>query len=86
MTATTINSTTTFETAKGVEYIRREFVDAWGRRRICDKRVSDLPQPHHTACECCGVPIAAERSTKRFCSDACKMREYRQRKRCAIAA
>jgi hypothetical protein len=32
-------------------------------------------------CALCGTAITAERSTKRFCSDACKMRDYRQRKR-----
>ena len=74
-----MTTTTTFKTPQGIEYLRREFVDAWRRRRVCDKRLCDLPQPHHATCECCGSPIASERSTKRFCSDACKMKEYRQR-------
>lgn len=32
-------------------------------------------------CSVCGATITAERSTKRFCSDECKMKDYRQRKR-----
>lgn len=75
-----MTTTTTFKTPQGIEYLRREFVDTWGRRRICDKRVADLPQPHHTACECCGAAIDAQRSTMRFCSTKCRMKVHRQRK------
>ena len=75
----------TIVTAAGVAYRRQEFVDSWGRKRVCDKRLDDLPKPHAETCAVCGAAIAAERSTKRFCSDACKMKEYRQRKRPSVA-
>ena len=68
-------------TAHGVQYRRQEFTDAWGRKRVCDRRLDTLPRPHAEVCAVCGQPISAERSTRRFCSDACKMREYRQRQR-----
>lgn len=64
---------------RGVEYRRMEFVDAWGRRRVCDKRVADLPKPRAEACAACGQPIQARRSTMQFCSAKCRMRAHRQR-------
>lgn len=76
MTAQTI-----IVTAAGIAYRRQEFVDSWGRKRTCDKRMDDLPKPHAETCAVCGAALAAERSTRRFCGDACKMKEYRQRKR-----
>ena len=72
---------TIITTAKGVQYRRQEITDVWGRKRVCHKLVSELPKPHAECCAMCGQAISAERSTKRFCSDACKMKEYRQRKR-----
>ena len=68
---------------RGVEYRRMEFVDAWGRRRVCDKRVSALPQPHAETCSACGQPIQAQRSTMQFCSAKCRVKAYRQRQRSA---
>ena len=67
--------------AKGIQYRRMEVVDAWGRRRVCDKRLSDLPQPHAETCAVCGQPIQAQRSTMKFCSTKCRMTAYRQRQR-----
>ena len=68
------------KTALGVEYRQQEFIDAWGRSRICFKRLSNLPQPHKEACAVCGKMLEALRSTKRFCGPACKMRHHRQNK------
>ena len=70
-------------TAQGVQYRRQEFTDSWGRKRVCDKRLDALPKAHAEICTVCGQPISAERSTRRFCSSKCKMREYRQRQRLA---
>ena len=67
-------------TAKGVEYRQQEFTDSWGRNRVCYKRLDTLPKEHAETCAECGAAISTLRSTKRFCSDACKMREYRRRK------
>ena len=72
---------TIITTATGEQYRRMEFVDAWGRRRVCDKRVSDLPKPHRDTCECCGSPVNPERSTMRFCSAKCRVKWNRQRKK-----
>ena len=68
-------------TAHGIQYRQAEFIDTWGRKRVYHKRLSDLPKPHAENCVVCGSPISAERSTKRFCGDACKMRDYRRRRR-----
>lgn len=73
-------------TAKGVQYREQEFIDAWNRKRICHKRLDTLPKEHATHCAVCGSPIEAIRSTLRFCSDACKMKDYRQRKASKKAA
>ena len=70
-------------TASGVPYRRQEFTDAWGRVRVCDRRLDTLPKPHAEVCAVCGQPISAERSTRRFCSTACRVKEYRQRQRVA---
>jgi predicted nucleic acid-binding Zn ribbon protein len=70
-------------TALGVQYRRQEFVDSWGRTRVCDKRVDTLPKEHNVACECCGQPIDSERSTKKFCSAGCRVAWNRQQKRVA---
>jgi predicted nucleic acid-binding Zn ribbon protein len=70
-------------TAKGVQYRRQEFVDSWGRVRVCDKRVDTLPKEHNEVCACCGQPIASERSTKKFCSPGCRVKWNRQQKRAA---
>ena len=67
-------------TAKGIQYRQATFVDSWDRVRVCYKLVSELPKPYAETCAVCGQAISAERSTKRFCSDACKMRDYRQRR------
>lgn len=63
----------------GVRYLRREVTDSWGRTRIVDKRLDDLPKPHAETCSICGTPIEAERSTKQYCSTACRMTAYRRR-------
>jgi hypothetical protein len=76
--------TTTIKAANGIEYVRREFVDAWGRQRVCDKRVTDLPKPHATACGYCGEPIKATRSTRRFCSLRCRVAAHRAAKRVEV--
>ena len=65
--------------AKGIQYRQAEFIDAWGRKRLCHKLLSEMPKPHAETCTVCGQTISSERSTKRFCSDACKMRDYRKR-------
>ena len=70
-------------TAQGVQYRRQEFTDSWGRKRVCDKRLDTLPQPHAEVCAVCGQPISAERSTRQFCSAACRVRAHRQRQRLA---
>ncbi len=62
------------KTATGTEYLQREFIDAWGRHRVCTKRVADLPKPHATACACCGQAIRPQRSTMRFCSAGCRVK------------
>lgn len=31
------------------------------------------------ACEGCGKPVPAQRSTRKYCSDACRQRDFRQR-------
>jgi len=67
-------------TAHGVRYRQQTFVDAWGRHRVCEKLLRDLPQPHPAVCAVCGAPITAARATKRFCRPACKMKDYRQRR------
>jgi hypothetical protein len=33
-----------------------------------------------TGCEICGGPVTAERSTRRYCSDACRQAAYRARR------
>ena len=63
----------------GIEYRRQEFTDAWGRKRVCDKRLSDMPKPHNTACACCGKQMDSARSTKRFCSAGCRVKASRAR-------
>lgn len=67
-------------TALGIQYRQQEFMDSWGRKRICYKRLSNLPKPHNESCAVCGQPLIAVRSTKKFCSSACKLRYHRQRK------
>ena len=67
------------QTASGIEYVEREFVDSWGRRRVCHKRLDELPKPHAETCVVCGASIDSERSTKRYCGDACRMKAYRAR-------
>lgn len=71
-------TTMTIISTKGIQYRRMEFVDAWGRKRTCDKRLSDLPKPHAETCAVCSQPIAAKRSTMKFCSPACRMKAHRQ--------
>ena len=78
---TIIAKPTIITTPAGIAYRRQVITDSWGRQRVCDKRLDDLPKPHLEACECCGAPLTTERSTKRFCSDACKMKAYRQRQK-----
>jgi len=68
-------------TAKGVQYRQQEFMDAWGRKRVCTKLLDDLPKAHNEVCACCGQAIDAERSTKRFCSAGCRVKFNRQLKR-----
>jgi predicted nucleic acid-binding Zn ribbon protein len=34
-----------------------------------------------TKCSCCGKSIAAERKTKKWCSDRCRIRNLRQPKK-----
>ena len=65
--------------AAGVPYRRQTFTDAWGRQRVCDKRLADLPRPHMEACAACGQPLTTQRSTRRFCSGRCRVRAWRQR-------
>lgn len=72
-------------TVKGVQYRRQEFVDAWGRRRVCDKRVSDLPKPHASTCAVCGQAIQAQRSTMRFCSPGCRVKANRAARKAGLA-
>lgn len=71
----------TIKAASGVEYVEREFVDAWGRRRVCHKRVDSLPKPHAESCAACGAPIDPERSTMAYCGAACRMKAYRARRK-----
>ena len=74
---------TIITTAKGVKYRQAEFTDAWGRKRVCEKRLDTLPQPHNEVCQCCGQPMDSERSTKKFCSAGCRVKFNRQQKRAA---
>lgn len=71
----------TIKTAAGTEYVEREFVDAWGRRRLTHKRLDTLPKQHAESCAVCGAAIDSERSTKTFCSTACRMKAYRMRRK-----
>ena len=77
------NEMNVITTAHGVQYRRQEFTDAWGRKRVCDRRLDTLPRPRSETCAVCGQPISAERSTRRFCSAACRVRAHRQRQRVA---
>lgn len=69
------------KTARGIEYRRQTFTDRWGRVRVCDKRLDTLPKPHAETCAVCGSAIAADRSTKRFCSDRCRVAAWRAAKK-----
>lgn len=65
------------KTALGVEYRRQTFTDSWGRVRVCDKRLDTLPKPHAERCAACGATISPERSTRRYCSDRCRVTAWR---------
>ena len=77
---------TIISTAKGVQYRQQQFVDSWGRKRVCEKRLDTLPKEHNDVCACCGQPMDSERSTKKFCSAGCRVKFNRQLKRLAGVA
>lgn len=65
----------------GIQYRQQAFVDSWGRKRVCEKRLDTLPKAHNEVCQCCGQPITGVRSTKKFCSPGCRVKWNRQLKR-----
>jgi hypothetical protein len=57
-----------------------------GRARIeRERRVRTAKTRPPSNCTACGKPLTAQRSSRRFCSDACRQAAYRERK-CAPSA
>ena len=70
----------------GIEYRRQTITDSLGRVRVCDQRLDTFPKPHAERCEVCGSSISPDRSTKRFCSDRCRVTAWRASKRAGAGA
>ena len=77
----------------GADYLYR-VLDAEGSEcRVCYKTRRAVRQRRYRAarrelglrCEQCGGPLAARRSSRRYCSDTCRVKAFRERKARAVS-
>ncbi len=71
----------------GHEYVERHGSDRTPRCRLCENAQRAAEQRRRrarartlaTACTVCGAPLSARRSSRKYCSPACRQRAHRQR-------
>ena len=66
---------------------RRKYCSSWNGLTPCQKEgerrrvIKRRAERNHKNCACCGNNFQAKKSDQKYCSDACKMKEYRRAKK-----